>query len=58
MVTARAEAVEQTGAFAWAAAARGPKTGSERGGARELTGFSPRIDRIFPSSISKLYLKG
>ena len=27
----------------------------ERG---ELTGFSPRIDRIFPSSTSKQYLKG
>ena len=24
----------------------------------ELTGFSPRIDRIFPSSTSKRYLKG
>ena len=24
----------------------------------ELTGFSPRIDRVFPSSISNRYLKG
>ena len=25
---------------------------------RELTGFFPRIDRIFPSATSKRYLKG
>ena len=29
-----------------------------RVGGRELTGISPRIDRFFPSSTSKRYLKG
>ena len=31
---------------------------SEAEARRELTGFSPRIDWIFPSSTSKRYLKG
>ena len=34
------------------------EAGLEGGVAGELTGFSPRIDRIFPTATSKLYLKG
>ena len=56
---ARQSAARRTRETARRARARGGGVADAVGGGeRELAGFSPRIDRIFPTETSKRYLKG